>query len=107
MAVLNRQWLAVHGIGEQDVGVARPIELKAALEPYGPRRTVNRTRVCAAEDDLVCVPANSGPVQDLDQRDAGPFGSAHGPEIPLLAGNRRIEERPAVARTFQCGDERV
>ena len=99
--MLDRQCLAVHRVREQDAGVARVIELEAALEGRWAVAASDFARVGAPKHDLLPARLNAGPIKDFDQRHARPLGRAHGAPLPLLAFHRRVELGPAIASAFE------
>src|SRR5439155_3245223 len=106
VAVLDRERLAVHRIGEERLELARVVEGEAALELDRVVSAGQRAAIGAAEHDLARAGADSGAIEDLDERNARPFGRAHRAELPLLAGYARLEPRSAVAGAFQGHDRR-
>ena len=61
--------------------------------------------VRAPEQDLPCARPYASPVQDFHQRHACPLRCADGPQIPLLALDRGVEQGAAIARALKSDDE--
>jgi hypothetical protein len=104
---VDRQRFTVHRIRQKRIRITRVIDWEAALEMDGLRAPVNGTTVCSAEHHVSSAGLNAGPIQDLHERNANPLGRAHGPQVPLLTFDRRVEQRASVAGALERHDERL
>jgi hypothetical protein len=74
--VLEREGVAVHGIGKYGLASAGRVEGKAALEIDLAQTSVHHAVVGPAEYYFSSFRQDAGAVEDLDERDAGPFCGA-------------------------------
>src|SRR5271166_4781311 len=106
-SMLQRQWFAVHRVCDECTGAAGVVHRQGALEPHRRGCAVDQSRVGSPKHDVLGTGRQARPVEELHQRNARPFRSARRPEMPLLAGDRRVEILSAVAGTFQRHDQRL
>src|SRR5207237_3109690 len=106
ITVLNGQRLAVHGVGEEHVAVARVIEPKTALETHGFRAALHGSTVGAAEQHVLRIGPHASAIQEFDERHTGPLRSADSAQPPFLTFGGAIEQRTSVAGTLQGGHQR-
>ncbi len=105
--MLNGEGLAVHGIRQHGLGIPGVIELQAPLESDDFRFSGKHSTISPSEEHLTCSRLDAGPIQDLGQWHARPFGRAHRSQPPLLAVDRRVEHRTTVSGAFEGDDERL
>ena len=96
-AVEERQILAVHGIGQHHLAVARVVDVERLDEI---RSLVGHGPVHAVEGDLLGAGLHAGLVEHGLERHALPARIAHGAVAELAAGDARLEEAAAVARAL-------
>ncbi len=98
MARLER--VAVHAIGKERIGIERFPERQAARKRHGLGMIAFRAAVPTFAQHLDGSRLEARLLQHQLQGHAGPFRMANGPRAPLHAVRVRLQERPAVARTF-------
>ena len=96
-AVEQRQLLAVHGVGDHHLAVARMVDASDFMKL---RRAVDHRLVEAGEAHLHGARLDAGAVEHVLQPHAHPLGVAHGAVGPLRAGHRRLRKAARVARAL-------
>jgi len=98
-AVVERQRVAVHRVGEQHRRLVCVLDAEAPLETARLRR-VTRS-VGAAKDQLGRTGLDAGVLEHGSQRHARPLGRARRAQGPLLAFDGGVEERASVSRALE------
>jgi hypothetical protein len=107
ISVLDRERFAVHGVGQQRLGVPGIVELQAALEADAFRARVHRPAVSPPEEHFPRSGLDAGPIQDLDEGNSRPLGRAHRAQVPLLALDGWRQQRATVSRALEGHHERL
>src|SRR5207253_10912928 len=82
------------------------INTRISLPRWGRVRVGDAPAIGAPKEYFPRQGFDPSPIKDVDQRDTAPLGGADSTEGPLLALDRRIEHRAAVAGTLQGDDMR-
>ena len=100
VAVVGRQWCAVHGPGQQRL-VLQGLAHRHAARDRLLRRIAGEMRIGRLPRDVDGVLLDAAVLEHVPQAHARPVGTANGAGRPLVAAGGRVELRPAVAPAFE------